>query len=854
MEGSNGQLQPQALRSVSARPNGGGDAAASLATLKRAAIAAGRARSAESFLADAVDQLASLIGAELCSILLLEGDQLHHAAAVGLPGSYLAAIDGAKIGPAVGSCGTAAYTGKTCVTPDIEADPKWVGYRELAAEAGLRSCWSVPLKLPDGSVLGTFANYSRDVREPSSEQLELTEAYASIVALGLDNVHRQAELARSYESAVLALTSALDFRDDYTGTHSTVTSRLVRQVGLRLGLDERQLETASQVAALHDVGKLGVPTEILTSHEPLTPEQRRVMRDHPVIGEQILRQIPGMDEVATAVRHEHERWDGDGYPDGIAGSQIPLESRIVFACDAYHAMVSDRPYRPALDPSTAIEELRVNAGRQFDPEVVEALIEALGDAATEAGTTASEVEERRRTEALERIAMQIGAEDVFVFRKVAHDTYSHLAGVGRGEGWAGNIELSESDPRVTPALAGGSVSCLCEDEPVRIVGPYYARSAVIVPCRHDVIVVFGSSSESLCDACQRGTGALAEQVAEMVDHVSPAKRLADELEVLDAVRAVTTVSSSGVEPALAEIASRAALALSCEFGAVIVDGDGPARVGWSDRGWQPSDHPDEVRGLLLGLSREVRATGEGSLLIQDTSEPPVAPRGFGASEGVASIHALAIGSVAMLVTAHAQSRPRGYTGLCRRIARSLADAAEVVIRRSLAQEHLARENASLERRASTDPLTGVSNRGGWDEAIADAQVELAGGATTVGVAVFDLDGLKAINDRQGHQAGDEVLRGFARILQSQARVTDFVARIGGDEFAVLLRDCDASGAKAWCRRVLAAIDEHNGSEQSPIEVSWGSAAAGAFGSIAAAFEAADRGLYVSRRKSSPRAA
>jgi diguanylate cyclase (GGDEF)-like protein len=840
VETLNGYPGPQPLRPDHARGAAGGEAAASLATL-----ALGQARSAENFLSEAVGQLARLVNSEHCSILLLDGTRLRHAAAVGLPDAYLEATDGGEIGPWAGSCGTAAYTATTCVTPDVEADPKWDGYRELARDAGLRACWSVPLMLADGTVLGTFANYSAEVYEPSSEKVALTEAYASIVALGLDNVLRQAELARSYESVVLALTSALDVREDYSGMNSTAASQLVRQVGVRLGLDERQLETAGRVAALHDVGKLGVPSEILTSRGPLTEEQMRVLRDHPVIGEQILRQIPGMEGVATAVRHEHERWDGTGYPDGLAGAEIPLESRIVFACDAYQAMVSDRPYRTALDQTEAIDELLVSAGTQFDPAVVAALVDLLGDDETVIGCSPTEVEERRTRQALQAIADQIGAEDVFVFRKVGRDTYSHLAGVGRGEGWAGNIELRTGDPRFLPAVSGGTIECLCETEPVRIVGPYYARSAVIVPCGADVIVVFGSSTDSLRDALRQDTARLAEQVAQIADHVPPAKRLADELQVLDAVRAVSTVSVTGVEAVLAEVAERAATALSCEFGAVIVDGEGGARLGWSDRGWTPADDHDKMRELMLGLAGRVRVGDDAPLLIQDSSAyPGAAPVGFGAANGVASMHVVPISGLAVLVFVHAQTRPRGFTSLCRRIAHSLADGAEVVIRRALAQEQLTRENATLARRASTDPLTGVGNRRAWEQAIADAQVELAAGTTTVSIAVFDLDDLKEVNDKLGHQAGDQMLRSFATILDEQARETDFVARIGGDEFAVLLRDCGDAGAGAWCERVIAAIDEHNATDpRPPVEVSSGFATAGSFGSIAAAFEAADRGLY-----------
>ena len=264
---------------------------------------------------------------------------------------------------------------------------------------------------------------------------------------------RKTELAASYEAAVLALTSALEVRDDYTGSHSTATSRLVREICDRLALDEHETEVAARVAALHDVGKLGIPTEILTSADPLTPEQARLMRDHPVIGEQILHQIPGMEQIATAVRHAHERWDGGGYPDGLAGDRIPLASRIVFACDAYHAMVSDRPYRCGLDQAAAISELRENAGSQFDPDVIAALLEVLGDAATVLGCSPSEVEERHRREALERLGAEFGAEDVFVFRKVAPDTYSHLAGAGRGDGWAGNIELRLGRARAARVVA-----------------------------------------------------------------------------------------------------------------------------------------------------------------------------------------------------------------------------------------------------------------------------------------------------------------------------------------------------------------------------------------------------------------
>ncbi len=117
-----------------------------------------------------------------------------------------------------------------------------------------------------------------------------------------------------------------------------------------------------------------MPDDILHKPGPLDEREWEIMRQHPVIGERILRAIPGLGGVAKIVRHEHERWDGKGYPDGLAGEQIPIGARIILACDAYHAMTSDRPYRAAMTHTDAVAELTRNAGSQFDPNVAEALV------------------------------------------------------------------------------------------------------------------------------------------------------------------------------------------------------------------------------------------------------------------------------------------------------------------------------------------------------------------------------------------------------------------------------------------------------------------------------------------------
>src|SRR3712207_6358332 len=175
--------------------------------------------------------------------------------------------------------------------------------------------------------------------------------------------------ADAYRAVIRSLAAAIEARDGYTGGHSDEVQRLAVAVARRLGLDRAQVEEIRTVALLHDIGKIGVPDRVLHKPTGLDEAEWALMRDHPVIGERILRPLPGLPAVATAVRHEHERWDGGGYPDGLAGEAIPLASRVVLACDAWHALVSDRPYRSALDPDTARAELVRCAGSQFDPAV-----------------------------------------------------------------------------------------------------------------------------------------------------------------------------------------------------------------------------------------------------------------------------------------------------------------------------------------------------------------------------------------------------------------------------------------------------------------------------------------------------
>jgi diguanylate cyclase (GGDEF)-like protein/PAS domain S-box-containing protein len=187
----------------------------------------------------------------------------------------------------------------------------------------------------------------------------------------------RADAQAPHLASLRALLTAVQARDSYTATHSRQVVTLARSVARRLGLDDAQTSEIESVALMHDLGKIAVPDSLLHKRGPLTESEWEIMRQHPVVGGQMVASIPELSHLAPAVRAEHERWDGAGYPDGLRGEEIPLSSRIAFVCDAYHAMTSDRPYRAALSAQDAIAEIEREAGRQFCPVAAAALLAVL---------------------------------------------------------------------------------------------------------------------------------------------------------------------------------------------------------------------------------------------------------------------------------------------------------------------------------------------------------------------------------------------------------------------------------------------------------------------------------------------
>jgi HD-GYP domain-containing protein (c-di-GMP phosphodiesterase class II) len=207
--------------------------------------------------------------------------------------------------------------------------------------------------------------------------------FGVLLFLGRDRTNRMnsvLELSEAYRGTAHLLSNVIGHDDAYTGLHTRQVADLAAQVAGRLGLSSSQQRNVEFGAMLHDVGKIAISKAIINKPGALNAQEWQIMETHTIEGQRMLDQIGGlMSEIGAVVRSSHERWDGGGYPDGLAGERIPIESRIVFCCDAFNAMTTDRPYREAMSEDAAVAELVANAGTQFDPTVVDALVECLAE-------------------------------------------------------------------------------------------------------------------------------------------------------------------------------------------------------------------------------------------------------------------------------------------------------------------------------------------------------------------------------------------------------------------------------------------------------------------------------------------
>lgn len=216
-------------------------------------------------------------------------------------------------------------------------------------------------------------------RELEAANGRLRAAYRQSVhyATEIKTTHRR--LQRAFFQSLLGLANAVDAKDPYTRGHSDRVAGWARRMALASGLEDEAAERVAQAGLLHDLGKIGVPEAILRKPGPLTADEQETMRRHPVIGAQILAPLEFFEDGAAIVRHHHERHDGAGYPDRLAGPAIPLGARIIAVADVWDALTSDRPYRPRLSATDAARRLRAEAGCSLDPDLAALFLGLVND-------------------------------------------------------------------------------------------------------------------------------------------------------------------------------------------------------------------------------------------------------------------------------------------------------------------------------------------------------------------------------------------------------------------------------------------------------------------------------------------
>jgi putative nucleotidyltransferase with HDIG domain len=245
--------------------------------------------------------------------------------------------------------------------------------RAIAKRVGFRSAAAAPILIGDEVVAALFVGFEGE-RDFDSETISALERLAAQAAIAIEHARQRENLEQLARETALALAGAIESRDSYTGHHCARLAEYAGDVARELGVERAVVERIRLGAALHDVGKISVPDAVLLKPERLTDEEFAIIQQHCRTGAELCRRISLGDEVLGIVASHHERYDGTGYPDGLAGDRIPLGARIVAVVDAYDAMTTTRPYRTAMPHNRAVEILRAGAGTQWDPQIVAAFL------------------------------------------------------------------------------------------------------------------------------------------------------------------------------------------------------------------------------------------------------------------------------------------------------------------------------------------------------------------------------------------------------------------------------------------------------------------------------------------------
>lgn len=315
------------------------------------------------------------IGYKRAMIMLVDQAKqvLRYEAGVGMDPSDLAPMDGYSVSMDRTSnlLARVAQSGQPLITQDatsLNLNPKNLIIRKFQPQAIV----ILPLTAQGGVIGILAADRPQGTAMVTSADRDYLEVFANQVALAIENARMYRDLKESFLSTVKSLAQALEAKDSYTRGHSERVTTYAVRLATRLKMPANEVDMLRRLGMLHDVGKIAIDRQILNKPGQLTAEDQEMVRQHPSWGQSIIQPLKLSQGEIAIVRHHHERWDGLGYPDGLAGEGIPLPARVISVADAFDAMTSDRPYRNAMGLRDALNELERGSGTQFDPKVVEA--------------------------------------------------------------------------------------------------------------------------------------------------------------------------------------------------------------------------------------------------------------------------------------------------------------------------------------------------------------------------------------------------------------------------------------------------------------------------------------------------
>ncbi len=321
-----------------------------------------------------VDAACSIVHSDISSLMLInQQEELYVIAAKGLS-KKMKEETLFKVGEGV--AGRVALSGEYVFVENIETDTRFIKSPKIEKYIS-KSFISVPLKVKN-KVIGVLnISSSKNKKYFDDRDLKLITILADQAAMRLENIDMFNNLQSFYLEMTQALVGAIDAKDSYTSEHSNRAKKYAGEIAKEISLPQKIKETIEYAAIMHDIGKIGIPDDILLKKSKLTPEEIKVIRQHPSIGYNIISPIRFLSSVAPMILYHHEWFNGAGYPEGLTKEEIPLGARIIAVIDAYDAMTSDRPYRKALPVKDAVEQLRQGAGKQFDPKIVEIFVKIL---------------------------------------------------------------------------------------------------------------------------------------------------------------------------------------------------------------------------------------------------------------------------------------------------------------------------------------------------------------------------------------------------------------------------------------------------------------------------------------------